>query len=367
MPTQPPKDPIVMGVLSLFLPWLGQLLIGQVAKAVILFFVVPVVLGFFILVTAGLGLILVPFLLPLLNVAAAIDAYLLAKKLQEGRAIGQWEFFGHEPAPAGVVEEVQEVQEVRPVVRRKARPAGLVAISIAQLVVIAFPLVVGVVGLAALVVDKVNGVGQIVVPILCVHLGWLIFSVVQTLRLKRYAIAVTAPLILMPVWFWLFGAGDIPLGLLGLGIVGSIAVGVWSLNVLLRPEVRGAFENQSDPLASLLPLGKGSIIGLAVAGGVVVTAAVAIPLVAKVSKPSQIVGKWHRDANYETTLTFTKEGDLVSKRMWGTSTSKYKQVDSRTIEVSSKGERPEKYTIVWLSSNRMTLTDEKGSADEYHK
>lgn len=42
----------------------------------------------------GLIFLLVGFLLPLVtNVIAGIDAYQIARKLKDGKTVGQWEFF----------------------------------------------------------------------------------------------------------------------------------------------------------------------------------------------------------------------------------------------------------------------------------
>jgi len=79
----PPKDPMVMGLLSgLCIAGLGQMILGQVAKgaAILLSSMVLAVftVGISIFVTWPLG---------------GIDAYLIAKKLKEGKTVGQWEFF----------------------------------------------------------------------------------------------------------------------------------------------------------------------------------------------------------------------------------------------------------------------------------
>lgn len=96
MPSVPPKDPILMAVVSFFIPWLGQILLGQVKKGIVMIVVTPVLLGIIAVLTCGLGLIVLPFV----DVLAAVDAYLLAKKLKEGSGIDEWEFFGIESAPS---------------------------------------------------------------------------------------------------------------------------------------------------------------------------------------------------------------------------------------------------------------------------
>jgi hypothetical protein len=79
-PTNPPKDPVLMGVLSLVVPWLGQIIMGQTLKGVVMLAVT-----FVLFFAYCFGLLLFP--------VAAVDAYLIAKKLREGRPVKQWEFF----------------------------------------------------------------------------------------------------------------------------------------------------------------------------------------------------------------------------------------------------------------------------------
>jgi TM2 domain-containing membrane protein YozV len=73
-------DPTIAAVLSLFIPGLSQILMGQVVKGIVIL-VAAIVLTVFCLV----GIVLSP--------VAAIDAYLIARKIQAGNQIGEWEFF----------------------------------------------------------------------------------------------------------------------------------------------------------------------------------------------------------------------------------------------------------------------------------
>ena len=78
--SNPPKDPSMIAALSVIpFPWLGQIFLGQTAKGLTML-VITYFLSIFIV-----GIVLVPI--------AAIDAYKLAKELQEGRSIGKWDFF----------------------------------------------------------------------------------------------------------------------------------------------------------------------------------------------------------------------------------------------------------------------------------
>ena len=81
-PSSPPKNPILMAVLSVLLVGLGQMILGQVAKGVMM------LVGAFVIgiVTAGLGA-------PVLWAMSAYDAYAIAVKLRDGKAVHKWEFF----------------------------------------------------------------------------------------------------------------------------------------------------------------------------------------------------------------------------------------------------------------------------------
>ncbi|MEO8218307.1 MAG: zinc ribbon domain-containing protein [Acidobacteriota bacterium] len=82
-PSAPPKDPVLMAILSgCCIAGLGQIVIGQVGKGVLIM-IGSVILALF---TVGLSILIT---WPL----GALDAYIVAKKLAEGRPVGQWEFF----------------------------------------------------------------------------------------------------------------------------------------------------------------------------------------------------------------------------------------------------------------------------------
>ena len=75
-------NPWLAAVLSLVIAGLGQLILGQVGKGIVVL-IVSFVLA---IVTGGLSaLVMWP--------AMAIDAYMIAKKLRAGRVVGQWELF----------------------------------------------------------------------------------------------------------------------------------------------------------------------------------------------------------------------------------------------------------------------------------
>ncbi len=258
MPSSPAKDPILMGVLSFFIPWLGQLVIGQVAKGIVMFLLTPILFAIFVIATLGMGLIVLPFV----DLIAAIDAYLLAKKLREGRAIGNWEFFGMESAPILAMPTLPSkaiAKDGKPAVAVKPRPPGLVGSAVGMLFVSGLAMMISLLGVIGIVVNaRMPAVMQILLALSFIHNAWVIFAILQMMKMQRYAFAITAPLLVMASWLWLTLSG-VPIGMSVMGMLGGISVGVWSLGVLRQPEVRAAFANQYDPLETLLPMAKATM------------------------------------------------------------------------------------------------------------
>jgi molecular chaperone DnaK (HSP70)/TM2 domain-containing membrane protein YozV len=81
-PSSNPQNPILMAVLSVLLPGLGQMILGQVAKGVVIL-VVFIAVG---AITFGFGATVV-------LVLSAYDAYAIAVKLRDGKSVRKWEFF----------------------------------------------------------------------------------------------------------------------------------------------------------------------------------------------------------------------------------------------------------------------------------
>ncbi|MCG3211582.1 MAG: hypothetical protein FOGNACKC_05228 [Anaerolineae bacterium] len=81
-PSNPPKNPIIAAILSLvLLGGVGQLYLGQQKKGIIL-------------IAAWVILWLVPCVGPLLAaVMGAVDAYIIADKLQKGQSVGDMQWF----------------------------------------------------------------------------------------------------------------------------------------------------------------------------------------------------------------------------------------------------------------------------------
>lgn len=82
-PTTPPKDPVLVLVLNLLVAGgLGYIIIGQKTKGIVAIVAWLVLL----VVTCGAGSGLVAII-------GAIDGYLQAQHLQQGKPVGQWTFF----------------------------------------------------------------------------------------------------------------------------------------------------------------------------------------------------------------------------------------------------------------------------------
>jgi TM2 domain-containing membrane protein YozV len=79
-PSAPPKNPIIAAILSfLLLGGVGQIYLGQTKKGIIL------IVATLVLSCIGVGLII--------PIVGAIDAYMLADKLQKGESIGDMQWF----------------------------------------------------------------------------------------------------------------------------------------------------------------------------------------------------------------------------------------------------------------------------------
>jgi TM2 domain-containing membrane protein YozV len=80
--SNPPRSPAIMALLCFLIAGLGQMVLGQVMKGVVIL-VLTILISIPML---GLGLLI---FCPL----SAIDAYKIAKKLRAGQTVGEWEFF----------------------------------------------------------------------------------------------------------------------------------------------------------------------------------------------------------------------------------------------------------------------------------
>lgn len=82
-PTQPPKDPILVMILNLLVAGgVGYLILGQKTKGIVA--IVSWVVLLFVTCGVGSGIV---------SVLGAIDGYLQAQLLQQGKPLKQWSFF----------------------------------------------------------------------------------------------------------------------------------------------------------------------------------------------------------------------------------------------------------------------------------
>ncbi|HUP46429.1 MAG TPA: hypothetical protein VM779_13070 [Thermoanaerobaculia bacterium] len=80
-PSTPPKDPILVLVLNLLIGGVGYLIMGQQTKGIVA--IVVWVLGW---MACGIPSAVVA-------VVAAIDGFLQAQQLQQGKPVGEWTWF----------------------------------------------------------------------------------------------------------------------------------------------------------------------------------------------------------------------------------------------------------------------------------
>jgi molecular chaperone DnaK len=237
--SNPPKDPILMGILSLLFPWLGQFILGQTIKAIGMFLITPFVVVIFGIPLLAFGVFGVKgffaaylcfgLLLLAVNVLSAADAFLIAKKLRSGQGVETWGFFGLEK-PLTLLPTLQV---------GKNRPNEVV------LAVIAMAFVSGAaLALSALrVIDILNGADfktQMLIELSILHNCWALFAIAQMWSLKRHDLATLGSLLVMTGWLWV-SYSAIPFGQTFLGLLAGASVGCWSLVVLRRPAVQATF------------------------------------------------------------------------------------------------------------------------------
>ena len=82
-PAMPPKDPILVLVLNLLVAGgVGYIIMGQKTKGIVAIVAWVVLL----VVTCGVGS-------GILGIVTAIDGYMQAQQLQQGKPVGQWTWF----------------------------------------------------------------------------------------------------------------------------------------------------------------------------------------------------------------------------------------------------------------------------------
>ncbi len=98
-PAKPQRSPVIASLLSFFLlGGAGQIYLGQTKKGILL--IVLTLVGSLFLI----GLIVFPI--------GAIDAYLLAKRLENGETLGEWEFFWNKSGSQKTVQAPSKWQVV---------------------------------------------------------------------------------------------------------------------------------------------------------------------------------------------------------------------------------------------------------------
>lgn len=80
-PSTPPKDPVLVAILNLLIGGVGYLVLGQQTKGIVA--IIIWVVGW-----AACG---IPS--AVVAVLAAIDGYLQAQQLQQGKPVGEWTWF----------------------------------------------------------------------------------------------------------------------------------------------------------------------------------------------------------------------------------------------------------------------------------
>ena len=218
-----PLDPVLAAIVSFVLPPLGQFLIGQRVKAAVLFVGFPFILGIIALVTAGFGVLL----LPLYNILAALDAYVLAGRVRDGRAVGPWEF--------GVLVGDGVANSTDPSPPKAIRPA-LIGMTVAA----SLPLVLSLFFVATLGGHDMRSTPGLLVC-LTIVLNGLIIAALWVGTTQRIYRAVTVACLVV-AGGWLFLGVRLPFGITLLGTALSTAAAAWGCVVLRRPAVRAYFE-----------------------------------------------------------------------------------------------------------------------------
>jgi hypothetical protein len=262
MPSDPPKDPIIMAAVSFVIPWLGQIVLGQVAKGIVMFALSPFIhFTFFMLVgwierMSGGGFDIPWWLMtPLLAGIIALDSYFVARTLKSGEPVGKWRFFPGldkqlqsvwtaDPStllPNRTQPDEGKLREARPKKQVIPKPDGFMPAAIAMFV----PAVTA--GLFAVYIFFVgfSYINRMFVLAACVSLaynGWVIFGAFATIRLKSYKLAQITSYMTFGCWACLILGGWNLFPFIAGGMLISVPTGIWSQLVLRRDDVKAAFE-----------------------------------------------------------------------------------------------------------------------------
>jgi len=78
-PSTPPKSAILAAVISLIIPGVGQMYLGQMTKGII------ILAASILLSCIGVGFVV--------WIVGVVDAYLIGQKLEQGQSVGDMQFF----------------------------------------------------------------------------------------------------------------------------------------------------------------------------------------------------------------------------------------------------------------------------------
>lgn len=249
------RDPILIAVLSFLLPPLGQFIIGQRIKAIGIFLIAPIMYGTLSFIDwellGGSGWYFRLFLLPPAYCAfVAGDAYLLAKRIQAGETVGEWEFalmpssHGIEVAQrsslaSAVVKEAKTAKVVEP------KPEGLIPSFVAMNIVTCLAFFFGVYGFFEL---GPSGLRDLTGFFVCISVGYNAVVVAMLwggMAQKKHSMIVIANRMVFANWVPFF-LTCVPLGVTMMGCMLSVAAAAWGHFVIQRGDVKDFFNRKES-------------------------------------------------------------------------------------------------------------------------
>lgn len=246
-------DPILIGVLSFLLPPLGQFIIGQRIKAIVIFLLAPVAYGVLAFIDwnilGGATLFIRWYLLPpAYGLLVASDAYLLCKRLRDGETVNEWDF-GWTPAilksnqsarPA--IAEAQAAEPVKPV---EPKPSGFIPSLVAMTAATVIAFVFGIWGFLELGPSGLHDMTGLFVCISIGYNGLVTVMLWVTAAQKKHSMLVTANRLVFGNWVFFF-LTRVPMGLPVMGCMLSGAAAVWGHFVLQREDVKSYLRDSSS-------------------------------------------------------------------------------------------------------------------------
>lgn|GEM_PF-1154024 len=248
------RDPILIAVLGFLLPPLGQFIIGQRIKAIGIFLISPIIYGVFSFIDlnllGGSGGYFLLFLLPAYSAFLAGDAYLLAKRIQAGDTVGEWEFAlmpsSHGTGVAqrsslasSVVKEAKTAKVVEP------KPEGLIPSFVAMTIVTCLAFLFGVYGFFEL---GPSGLRDLTGFFVCISVGYNAMVVAMLWvgnAQKKHSVIVIANRMVFANWVPFF-LTRVPLGVTMMGCMLSVAAAAWGHFVIQRGDVKDFFDRKES-------------------------------------------------------------------------------------------------------------------------